>query len=105
MSELSKAAESAAALLSICMMLMAMVIANELFSLVTLVAFSPLFGYFFATVGRTDAEIAVDGAFYVQLLINALWCFVFAWVLGRVVLGLLDVASLIYKKRRNETEQ
>ncbi|MFE8887815.1 hypothetical protein ACFYLX_18405 [Pseudarthrobacter enclensis] len=91
------------AVLSVWVLLLSLLVGSDEFALATQVLFSPVLGYFFATVGRIDTIVAIDGTLFIQLLINALWCFVFAWIVGRTFLGLFGSAFVKYKKKHNET--
>ncbi|MFF1831183.1 hypothetical protein [Paenarthrobacter sp. NPDC058040] len=74
--------------LSAALLLLAPVMRSESFSLFVAVTAVPIFGYAIATVGRMDLDSPagnpVTNALF--LILNVLWCFVFAWTILRVLL-------------------
>jgi hypothetical protein len=90
------------AVLSIFMLLISLIVDDDYFAFGVQVLFSPIVGYLLATVGRIDTTIPVDWALFLQLVINALWCFAFVWVVGRVLLWVFGSAWLAYKGRHKK---
>lgn len=86
------------AVMSICMFLTAEMVGNDTFTYMVTVSFMPIIGYLLATVGRIDTTNSVDWTLFLQLFMNALWCFAFAWVIGRVFLWLFGSASVFTRR-------
>jgi hypothetical protein len=93
------------AVLCIFMLLMSLTVDDGYFAFGVQVLFSPIVGYLLATAGRIDTTIPVDWALFLQLVINALWCFAFVWIIGPVLLWVFGSALVAYEGRHKRPTQ